>query len=342
MGKIIYNTSNKKYCNWSSIVLVEKRMLQTWRRERSLPVASCSVAQESCHLSLDSAARIPRQVHQWLCETIWNRAWQLQTSQDMTEHKACMKQSTLVVGLSHQEMRSHSAAKAKKIDWVSEWASEQLSELLTEWPTDWLTECRWVSKHLQVSAAMPLLATAGRWLVSDRSLYGNLWTFACSAEFRQILLYRPVKSHGLPVSLTDFGNFSRLTAGRHNAHGYLWISRNVVIREYNCFARGLDCNSWLGPGWVIQVIHSLFVVAGFSIRFDCFTGVLIDSYQQTAAMPLFKDHWAIAAGDCKVTPANQIHFHTFPFSVNLECCVLSVLCQVGSFYHRRPALYKRN
>ena len=32
---------------------------------------------------------------------------------------------------------------------------------------------------------------------------------------------RPVKSHGLPVSLTDFGNFSRLTAGRHNAHGYL-------------------------------------------------------------------------------------------------------------------------
>ena len=32
---------------------------------------------------------------------------------------------------------------------------------------------------------------------------------------------RPVKSHGFPVSLTDFGNFSRLTAGRHNAHGYL-------------------------------------------------------------------------------------------------------------------------
>ena len=43
---------------------------------------------------------------------------------------------------------------------------------------------------------------------------------------------RPVKSHGLHVSLTDFGNFSRLTAGRHNAHGYLWISRNVVIREF--------------------------------------------------------------------------------------------------------------
>ena len=55
-------------------------------------------------------------------------------------------------------------------------------------------------------------------------------------------------------------------------------------------------------------------------------------------MPLFKDHWAVAAGDCKVTPANQIHFHTFPFSVNLECCVL--LCQVGSFDHRRPELYK--
>ena len=32
---------------------------------------------------------------------------------------------------------------------------------------------------------------------------------------------RRVKSHGLPVSLTDFGNFSRLTAGTHNAHGYL-------------------------------------------------------------------------------------------------------------------------
>ena len=32
---------------------------------------------------------------------------------------------------------------------------------------------------------------------------------------------RPVKSHRFPVSLTDFGNFSRLTAGRHNAHGYL-------------------------------------------------------------------------------------------------------------------------
>ena len=46
---------------------------------------------------------------------------------------------------------------------------------------------------------------------------------------------RPVKSHGLPVSLTDFSNLSRLTAGRHNAHGYLWISRNVVIREYNFF-----------------------------------------------------------------------------------------------------------
>ena len=26
---------------------------------------------------------------------------------------------------------------------------------------------------------------------------------------------RPVKSHGFPVSLTDFGNISRLTAGRH-------------------------------------------------------------------------------------------------------------------------------
>ena len=89
---------------------------------------------------------------------------------------------------------------------------------------------------------------------------------------------RPVKSHGFPVSLTDFGNFSRLTAGRHNAHGYLWISRNVAIREYNFFARGLDGNSWpvtgLGPGWLIQVIHSLFVVAGFLISFDCFTGVL--------------------------------------------------------------------
>ena len=34
------------------------------------------------------------------------------------------------------------------------------------------------------------------------------------------------------MSLTDFGNFSRLTDGRHNAHGYLRISRNVVIREY--------------------------------------------------------------------------------------------------------------
>ena len=31
---------------------------------------------------------------------------------------------------------------------------------------------------------------------------------------------RPVKYHGLPVSLTDFANFSRLTTGRHNAHGY--------------------------------------------------------------------------------------------------------------------------
>ena len=31
---------------------------------------------------------------------------------------------------------------------------------------------------------------------------------------------RPVKSHGLPVSLTDVDNFSRLTAARHNAHGY--------------------------------------------------------------------------------------------------------------------------
>ena len=29
------------------------------------------------------------------------------------------------------------------------------------------------------------------------------------------------ESHGLPVSLTDFGNFSRLTAGTHIAHGYL-------------------------------------------------------------------------------------------------------------------------
>ena len=29
---------------------------------------------------------------------------------------------------------------------------------------------------------------------------------------------RPVKYHGLPVSLTDFGNLSRLTTGRHNAH----------------------------------------------------------------------------------------------------------------------------
>ena len=99
---------------------------------------------------------------------------------------------------------------------------------------------------------------------------------------------RPVKSHGLPVSLTDFGNFSRLTAGRHNAHGYLWISRNVVIREYNLFAHGLDCDSWpltglrdragtglrSRPGWLIQVIHSLFVVAGFSISIDCFTGAL--------------------------------------------------------------------
>ena len=28
-----------------------------------------------------------------------------------------------------------------------------------------------------------------------------------------------VKSHGLPVSLTDFGNFYKLMAGRHNAHG---------------------------------------------------------------------------------------------------------------------------
>ena len=31
---------------------------------------------------------------------------------------------------------------------------------------------------------------------------------------------RPVKYHGLLVSLTDFANFSRLTTGRHNAHGY--------------------------------------------------------------------------------------------------------------------------
>ena len=26
-------------------------------------------------------------------------------------------------------------------------------------------------------------------------------------------------------------------------------------------------------------------------------------------MPLFKDHWAVVAGDCKVTTANQIHDH---------------------------------
>ena len=45
-------------------------------------------------------------------------------------------------------------------------------------------------------------------------------------------------------------------------------------------------------------------------------------------MPLFKDHTAVVAGDCKLTLANQIHFQTFPFSVNFECCVL--LCQVES------------
>ena len=46
---------------------------------------------------------------------------------------------------------------------------------------------------------------------------------------------KAVNSHEFPVSLTDFGNFSRLTAGRHKAHGYLWTSRNVVTGEYNFF-----------------------------------------------------------------------------------------------------------
>ena len=32
---------------------------------------------------------------------------------------------------------------------------------------------------------------------------------------------KAVNSHEFPVSLTDFGNFSRLTARRHKAHGYL-------------------------------------------------------------------------------------------------------------------------
>ena len=71
------------------------------------------------------------------------------------------------------------------------------------------------------------------------------------------------------------------------------------------------------------------------LRVGRYVSQCLDSYQQTAAMPLFKDHWAVAAGDRKLTPANQIHFHTFPFSVNFERCVL--LCQVGSFDHRRPA-----
>ena len=35
------------------------------------------------------------------------------------------------------------------------------------------------------------------------------------------MLIKAVNSHEFPVSLTDFGNFSRLTAGRHKAHGYL-------------------------------------------------------------------------------------------------------------------------
>ena len=37
----------------------------------------------------------------------------------------------------------------------------------------------------------------------------------------EIQLNKAVNSHEFPVSLTDFGNFSRLTAGRHKAHGYL-------------------------------------------------------------------------------------------------------------------------
>ena len=136
--------------------------------------------------------------------------------------------------------------------------------------------------------------------------------------------------HMDPFNLYQTCQVSRITRESHGfwqflkAHGRGRQCSRIFVNLTECCDSGnkknlhadytVSCNSWPVTGLRDRAgpnsSHSLIV---------CWR---LDSYQQTAAMPLFKDHWAVAAGDCKVTPANQIHFHTFPFSVNVECCVL--------------------
>ena len=70
---------------------------------------------------------------------------------------------------------------------------------------------------------MPIHTWANLSLEKKYTQYRRFLRQTAIANSKRVTLTngKPVKSHGLPVSLTDFSNFSRLTAGRHKAHGCL-------------------------------------------------------------------------------------------------------------------------
>ena len=123
------------------------------------------------------------------------------------------------------------------------------------------------------------------------------------------------------------------------SHGMLWSGNTHFLHAD--YAVPVDwwpgCMTGLG---LIQVIHSLFVVAGFSIRFDCFTSVLTVISKQLRCL------CSMITGPSRPGIAKWLQRIRYNFthshSVSTLNVVSWVLCQVGSFDHRRPALYKRN
>ena len=124
--------------------------------------------------------------------------------------------------------------------------------------------------------------------------------FAVLRESDQLFYYRSTPKHDAVRELRYDGTVIKnkyigQTGDRNVLTRHLWQGAGPCHAVFSP-----DCP----PGWSPIALHvvqwpgwvaSLFVCAGISISFDCFTSKLTLIRDQ----PLFKDHWA--ARDCKLT-----------------------------------------